>query len=134
MRTLTLDEVTKLSAKHGMTIEKAVQVLEKDGWKITGYKDEDPLAMASKKGLKENGVKAVQFLDKSTNENYHAIEMNFNGTTVRMTERKWDAIFGAIAAGVLSVGAIKRQAAKIPAPVAKAAKQTKQVKRGLVYL
>ena len=64
MRTITLDEVKTLSVKHGMTVEKAVQVLEKDGWNITGLKNEDPLAMASKKGLKENGVKAVQFLDK----------------------------------------------------------------------
>jgi len=134
MRTITLDEVKKLSAKHGMTVEKAVQVLSKDGWNVTGRNVEDPLAMASKKGLKDNGVKAVQFYDDKKNENYHAIEMTFNGVTVRMTERKWDAIFGAITAGVLSVGAIKRQAAKIPAPVAKAAKQMKQAKSGVVYL
>lgn len=71
MRSITLDEVKKLSAKHGMTVEKAVQVLEKDGWSITGRKDEDPLAMASKKVKKD-----IEFRAKASKGKKGLVEFN----------------------------------------------------------
>ena len=77
MKSMSMAEVAKLALKHGFTAENAAKTLEKDGWTITGRKNEDPLAMASKKGLKDNGVKAVQFHDYKKNEDYHAIEMIF---------------------------------------------------------
>ena len=93
-------------------------------------------ATASARDIPVDGLHAVRYEGRYKNgkkePDYHAIELNMGGQRVSMTARKWIAVLQAVAGGILTPDAIKRENAKIPEPGAKAVKAAKS--DGRMYL